>query len=105
MGWICINDHQNAFPQLRKALVLLSQRILGPNSVTQGALEQILTKTPQNFYDATCLTVQTHAQYLYEVFLKCPGLKPVMPQGAMYMMVRKKFHGINRKNIILKFYL
>ncbi|CAD5123931.1 DgyrCDS12239 [Dimorphilus gyrociliatus] len=87
MGWICINDTQNKFPELRKGLVALSQRILGPNSVTQGALECILMNTPQEFYDSTCQTVARHAKILYDIFLECPGLKPVMPQGAMYMMV------------------
>lgn len=87
MGWICINDHHDNFPGLRKALVSLSQRILGPNSVTQGALEQILNKTPKDFYESTRQTVKHHAEILYNVFLGCPGLKPVMPQGAMYMMV------------------
>lgn len=37
--------------QVRKGLNCLSQRIIGSNTIVQGALPAILEKTPQKFYD------------------------------------------------------
>lgn len=42
-----------SFRQIRQGLVKLSQRILGPCSLIQGALESILNDTPQSFYSNT----------------------------------------------------
>jgi hypothetical protein len=44
--------------QIRPGLIALSQRILGPNTLVQGALETILTKTPQEFFDSTIAVVK-----------------------------------------------
>lgn len=38
-------------PQIRKGLQCLSQRIIGSNTIIQGALPAILRETPQNFFD------------------------------------------------------
>lgn len=88
MGWITIHDRNGVFEKgVRRGLLSLSQRILGPNTVIQGALEEILTETPQAFFDNTISAVQKNANIAYEALVKIPGLKPIMPQGAMYMMV------------------
>ena len=65
----------------------LSQRILGPNTLIQAAVPDILKATPQSFYDETLSFIESNAQLFYKRILAIPGLKPVMPQGAMYMMV------------------
>lgn len=39
--------------QIRDGLVKLSQRILGPCTIVQGALKSILHRTPQEFYHNT----------------------------------------------------
>lgn len=41
------------FFQIRDGLVRLSQRILGPCTIVQGALEHILHRTPPEFYQNT----------------------------------------------------
>lgn len=41
------------FSQIRDGLVRLSQRILGPCTIVQGALERILHRTPPEFYHNT----------------------------------------------------
>ena len=88
MGWIAIHDRNGVFAkEIRQGLIALSQRILGPNTLIQGALPDILTKTPQTFYDNTLNAVEANAKICYEAMCKIPGLKPVMPQGAMYMMI------------------
>ncbi|XP_043789175.1 tyrosine aminotransferase isoform X1 [Apis laboriosa] len=88
MGWIIIHDRQNVLEkEIRKALHCLSQRIIGSNTLVQGALPAILKNTPQGFYDDVMRTLYNHSKLAYDYTIKIPGLKPIMPNGAMYMMV------------------
>ncbi|KOX75714.1 Tyrosine aminotransferase [Melipona quadrifasciata] len=89
MGWIIIHDRQNVLEkEIRKALHCLSQRIIGSNTLIQGALPAILKNTPQEFYDDVMKTLHDHSRAAYNCVMKIPGLKPIVPDGAMYMMVR-----------------
>ncbi|XP_011495141.1 PREDICTED: tyrosine aminotransferase [Ceratosolen solmsi marchali] len=88
MGWIIIHDRQNILDkEIRKALQCLSQRIIGSNTIVQGALSKILKETPQKFFDNIMQTLHAHARLTYNYISKIPGLTPIMPHGAMYMMV------------------
>ncbi|KAG5684610.1 hypothetical protein PVAND_013835 [Polypedilum vanderplanki] len=87
LGWIIVHDRHGAFSEVRQGLLNLSARILGPNSLVQGALPAILKNTPQKFYDELVETLQNHANIAYSMLKEIPGLTPIMPQGAMYMMV------------------
>ncbi|XP_076754222.1 tyrosine aminotransferase [Xylocopa sonorina] len=88
MGWIIIHDRQDVLEkEIRKALNCLSQRIIGSNTLIQGALPAILRNTPQQFYDDIMNTLHNHSKLAYDCIMKIPGLKPIMPCGAMYMMV------------------
>lgn len=93
LGWIIIHDRHNAFEVVRKALGNLSSRILGSNSLVQGALPSILQNTPQKFFDELVETLQNHAIIAFQLLKEVKGLVPIMPSGAMYMMV-----GINIAN-------
>jgi tyrosine aminotransferase len=93
MGWIIVHDRHNAFQQVRKGLLSLSCRILGSNSLVQGALPAILKNTPQKFYDELVETLHQHALLAFKMLSEIPGINPIMPAGAMYMMV-----AINIKN-------
>ena len=71
--------------QVISGLVSLSQKILGPNTILQGALPDILEKTPQSFYDngvaiiqvciilhlINSLNLQTNMQRLYASLTYC----------------------------------
>ncbi|KYN15883.1 PREDICTED: tyrosine aminotransferase [Trachymyrmex cornetzi] len=88
MGWIIIHDRQNVLEaEIRKGLQCLSQRIIGSNTIIQGALPKILRNTPQEFFDDVINTLYSHSKLAYNSIIKIPGLKPIMPDGAMYMMV------------------
>jgi tyrosine aminotransferase len=87
LGWIIVHDRYGAFGEVRQGLLNLSARILGPNSLVQGALPSILKDTPQKFYDELVETLQNHANIAYSMLKEIAGLTPIMPQGAMYMMV------------------
>lgn len=89
MGWILIQDRNEIFAaEVRQGLVSLSQRILGPNTLVQAAIPDILDKVPSTFYSDTIGIVQRNAVTCYAALSSCPGLTPVMPCGAMYMMVK-----------------
>jgi len=88
MGWITIHDRNNIFSQeIRAGLQALSTRILGPNTIIQGAVPAILKNTTKEYHAETVGMVHEHAILSYKAISKIPGLKPVMPQGAMYMMI------------------
>ena len=88
LGWITIHDRNNIFGQeLRKGLQSLSQRIIGANTLVQGALPTILKETPKSFFEETITQIKTNADLAYKLISQIPGLKPVKPSGAMYMMV------------------
>ena len=72
---------------VRGGLNSLSQRIIGANTLVQGAVPAILRKTPKHFYKDTLDLIEENAKLAFHKLSAIPGLKPVMPDGAMYMMV------------------
>lgn len=56
-GWVVIHDRHDAFKEVRKGLTNLSSRLLGANTLVQGALPKILKNTPQSFYDNVIETI------------------------------------------------
>lgn len=89
MGWITIHDANGIFKagDIHHGLQCLSQRIIGSNTLVQGALPRILEETPESFYKETLKSIELNAKLAYDRLKRVPGLKPVMPEGAMYMMV------------------
>ncbi|XP_028037349.1 tyrosine aminotransferase [Bombyx mandarina] len=91
MGWIVIHDRNNIFgKEVRKGLNNLATRILGPSTLIQRALPTILKNTPQSFFDEVVLFIENQAKLAYKELVLAPGLRPIMPQGAMYMMIEIK---------------
>lgn len=89
MGWIVIYDKQNIFEkELRKGLMCMSQRIIGSNTLIQGALPKILSSTPPEFFSSAINLVHKNAKIAFKKLRGVPGLLPVMPSAAMYMMVK-----------------
>ncbi|XP_013168404.1 PREDICTED: tyrosine aminotransferase [Papilio xuthus] len=91
LGWIIIHDRHNILgKEVRNGLANLATRILGPSTLIQRALPAILKYTPQSFFDEVILFIENQAKMAYEELLRAPGLRPIMPQGAMYMMIEIK---------------
>ncbi|KAI5632240.1 aminotransferase class I and II domain-containing protein [Phthorimaea operculella] len=91
MGWVIIHDRNEVLGKdVRKGLINFSQRIIGPSTLIQRALPAILKYTPQSFFDEVVLFIENQANMAYEELKRVPGLRPIMPQGAMYMMVEIK---------------
>ncbi|XP_044741744.1 tyrosine aminotransferase [Chrysoperla carnea] len=88
LGWIVIHDRNNLFNcEVRKSLQSVAQRINGANTIIQGALPDILTNTLETFYTDLTSFLYENAKLCYDLLSRTTGLKPIMPQGAMYMMV------------------
>lgn len=52
----------------------------------QRALPAILSSTPESFFDQTKAALSSVGQQLFARLSKIEGLKPLLPQGAMYLM-------------------
>ena len=50
-GWIAIHDPKNYLKNVRAGFNDLTTRILGPNSLVQAALPDILENTPQDYFE------------------------------------------------------
>ncbi len=50
--------------KVRQGLFDLATKIVGPNSVIQGALPAILSKTPQSFFDETMAYIQVFRLFM-----------------------------------------
>ncbi|KAI8811634.1 pyridoxal phosphate-dependent transferase [Cladochytrium replicatum] len=87
VGWILIHDRNDLFAKIRQGLNSLTQLILGPNSVVQIALPDIL-KAPKSFYEETLRQLEENATLCCDELGKIPGLEPVEAQGAMYIMAK-----------------
>ena len=70
-----------------KWILVVFQRIIGANTIVQGALPSILKDTPASFFNETLDIIEANAKLSFEKLSQIPGLRPVMPSGAMYMMV------------------
>lgn len=87
LGWVLIHDRNDVLKEVRDGLQRMTTLILGPNSVIQASLQDILHHTPSTFYDQTMKALEHNAKLSLDIVSKIPGLTPVQPQGAMYMMI------------------
>ncbi|XP_062501035.1 tyrosine aminotransferase-like [Corticium candelabrum] len=98
MGWIILHDRRGIMRDtVWPRMVAMTQVILGPCSIVQGALHEILLKTPSEFFQAVNKKIESHAMLCYDCLSKVDGLKPIMPQGSIYLMVQidiKRFPNI-----------
>ena len=68
----------------------MAMRLLNPASIVQAAIPSIFKNVPKSFLSETMEVFESNAKTSYSIFSKVPGLEPVMPAGAMYIMVRVK---------------
>ncbi len=50
LGWIQIHDRNNILHEVRQGMYKLTTLILGPNTLMQAILPEILLNTPEEFY-------------------------------------------------------
>ena len=51
-------------------------------------MPKILLETPESWHREQNAKLAEAADLFYEGIMKAPGLIPIMPDGAMYMMVK-----------------
>ncbi|XP_063838621.1 tyrosine aminotransferase-like [Ostrinia nubilalis] len=91
MGWLIVHDRNYIFgKEIRQGLRNLCGRLLGPTTLIQHALPSILTSMPQHFFDGVMSFMESQAKLACEALQRAPGLRPIMPQGSMYMMIEIK---------------
>ncbi|ORY90900.1 tyrosine aminotransferase [Leucosporidium creatinivorum] len=86
LGWVIVHDPQSLLDDVRDGLGRWAFRIQGPNSTMQRSLPALLANTPEAFFDETKATLSSVGQQLFARLAKIDGLKPLLPQGAMYLM-------------------
>ncbi|KAJ2389923.1 hypothetical protein GGI05_003361 [Coemansia sp. RSA 2603] len=88
IGWILINDRNNAFAQVRQGLFALSTLINGPCAPIQAAIPKIFAEIPDSYLPTLNMQLESHARILENELGKAWGLDVITPQGAMYVMVK-----------------
>uniref|UniRef100_A0A914CGV1 Aminotransferase class I/classII domain-containing protein n=1 Tax=Acrobeloides nanus TaxID=290746 RepID=A0A914CGV1_9BILA len=88
LGWLILYNRYNALDNIKSTILTLTQHMMGPCALIQGALPAILEKTPLSFHENICNILQNNADIVYKKISDIPGLKPLKPYGAMYMMVK-----------------
>jgi tyrosine aminotransferase len=87
-GWIIIHDRHNAFrDEVTPGLARLATKILGPNTLVQAAIPDIVAKVPAEYHQQNARLFHANARHIVTILGPVPGLEPVMPQATMYCMV------------------
>ncbi|MFH4975178.1 hypothetical protein AB6A40_001887 [Gnathostoma spinigerum] len=88
LGWVIVHDRYNVLSEVRNGILSLSQKIVGPCALVQGALPRILSHTPPEFFENIRKVLATNADIVWRNLNRSDlGLKVLRPSGAMYAMV------------------
>lgn len=87
LGWLIVHDRFHVLSDVRKGLVALSQKIVGPCALVQGALPKILAETPDEYFEHNKRVISKNAKIACRVLKGLEGVHCLKPQGAMYMMI------------------
>ncbi|CAJ0598481.1 unnamed protein product [Cylicocyclus nassatus] len=87
LGWLIVHDRFRVLSEVRKGLVALSQKIVGPCSLIQGALPKILRDTPEEYFEHNRRVISRNAGVMNKTLKGIKGVHCLRPHGAMYMMI------------------
>ncbi len=62
-------------------------KIVTPASIIQAAIPDMFKNTPESFFTDTMEVFEKNALLCYSKLTDVPGLQPVMPEGALCIMV------------------
>ena len=88
IGWIVFHDRGGKLKDVQAGALRLTQVILGANTLCQALVPNLLLHTPASYYTTLNSTLAAQALFLSDQIRLIPGLQPIKPQGAMYLMVR-----------------
>jgi tyrosine aminotransferase len=87
VGWIVLHDPTSVLDEVRYGLHRLATLTLGPTSVLQAVVPDLLA-TPQDYFDGNLRQLATNADVLAAGLAACPGVEMIRPRGAMYALLR-----------------
>jgi len=95
VGWLMLHDPIGVLGELREGFGRLTQLIVGANTLVQGVVPHVLCPTEGSDEAASLAaadqhyvsTLENNAIFTFERLSGIRGLRPVQPQGAMYVMV------------------
>ena len=87
LGWIVVHDRHDQLSEVRKGLMDLSTLTLGPSSLVQAVVPDLLENTNSAYYEQVTLQLLECARAIECGLAGIRGLHVVKPQGAMYIMV------------------
>ena len=74
--------------QVRLGMQQLATRLQNPSAIIQAAIPAIFKNVPESFHARTIEVFESNAKTCFSILSKLPGLKPIMPAGSMFIMVR-----------------
>ncbi|RXK37135.1 tyrosine aminotransferase [Tremella mesenterica] len=86
-GWVCLHDPLCLATKVREGMHVWANRFMGPNSLVQAALPDILA-TPGSWFKVVMDKIQLNAHILTTAINTIPGLSCAAPSGALYMLVK-----------------
>lgn len=75
------------YTQVKLGVANLLTKLVAPASVIQAAIPGMFENTPDHFFSDAMEVFEKNASLCYAKLKDIPGLSPVMPEGAMYIMV------------------
>jgi len=72
--------------QVTPGLYRLAMKLLGPCTLIQAAVPDWM-KIPASYHESNITKFEENAKLCLKGLENAPGLRPIMPAGAMYMMV------------------
>jgi len=90
VGWILIYDQMGILVNYKKGLVNLTQLILGPSSIVQSTLPELLQHKQElrEFNQRYVSIIETNARICVERLSQIPGMTTIAPQGTIYLLVK-----------------
>jgi tyrosine aminotransferase len=98
VGWLLVHDPLGVAQSLRDGYQRLTTLIVGANTIVQAAIPEVLDPAEGSREAADLAashahymgTLESNAKFTVEKLKECPGIEVIVPQGAMYVMVRVK---------------
>ena len=79
--------HTYTYVQVTPGLTRLATKILGPCTLIQAAIPEIVREVPEDYHQRNLTLFKANATHVMRILGPAPGLTPVMPRAAMYIMV------------------
>ena len=73
--------------QVTPGVKRLATKILGPCTLVQAAIPDIVTKIPDDYHQQNLRLFHANATHIYNILTPAPGLVPIRPRATMYCMV------------------